>query len=133
MPNTNKELSVLCRLTNILTFQQGRILFKWFETQVRYCVLDLPITKHTRLNIHYSDFTMTCRLYLLLLFKKKHLKNKFEQKLSQSACKHFIRTNKYQCETWLILYFYLFHADWLEDLEAIAPRASMKKAFLKSW
>ena len=36
----NKKLIVLCRLKNILTFQQRRILFKSFlEAQFRYCPL----------------------------------------------------------------------------------------------
>ena len=36
----NKKLSVLCRLKNIFTFQQRRILFKLFlEAQFKYCPL----------------------------------------------------------------------------------------------
>ena len=53
--------------------------------------------------------TMTCRLCLLLPFKKKHLKNKFRRKSPCSAYKRFIKTSKYRCETWLLLHLSLLY------------------------
>ena len=65
----NKNLSVLCRMKNILTFQQRRILFKsFFEAQFKYCPLIwmfCSIAANKKINnlhekaltIVYEDFT----------------------------------------------------------------------------